>query len=173
MKKIAILLISIFLINFAYSSDLDFPKYLTSGKDTIGVIFTLKQAQQIDNDYELLDILTKMKIECDSLNKYWIQVNDEKGKLISLFKLKIQQNDSLISIKDEKIENLNQQIKSHIKNEKDMQAQLDIRSDQISNLKKDNRKLKIKSILGWTGTTTGVAAAIVVITYFGIKFGFH
>ena len=44
MKKIAILLISIFLINFAYSSDLDFPKYLTSGKDTIGVIFTLKQA---------------------------------------------------------------------------------------------------------------------------------
>lgn len=173
MKKIIILLISIFLINFAYSSDLDFPKYLTSGKDTIGVIFTVKQAQQIDNDYELLDILTKMKIECDSLSKYWIQVNDEKGKLISLFKLKIQQNDSLISIKDEKIENLNQQIKSHIKNEKDMQEQLDIRLEQISNFKKDNRKLKIKSILGWTGTTTGVAAAIAVITYFGIKFGFH
>lgn len=173
MKKIIVLLISIFLINFAYSSDSDFPKYLVSGKDTIGVIFTLKQTQQIDNDYELLDILTKMKIECDSLSKYWIQVNDENGKLISIFKLKIHQNDSLLSIKDEKIENLNEQIKSHIKKEKDMQAQLDIRLEQYNNLKKDNRKLKIKSMLGLVGTTTGVLTAITVIAYFGIKFGFR
>lgn len=173
MKKLLIILSFIFVSTVAFSAENDYPKYLVSGKDTIGVVFTLKQAQQIDNDYDLLDILTKMKFECDSLQKYWVQINDENGKLISLFKLKTSQQDSLIEVKNGKIENLNQQIKAHLKMEKDLQDQIDIKNQQVKNLTKDNRKLKIKSIFGWTGTTVGITAAIAVVTYVAIRFGFH
>lgn len=168
--------ISLIIILFSFfnlkANDNDYPKYLLNGKDTIGVIFTVKQAQQIDNDYDLLDILTKMKFECDSLQKYWIQINDENGKLISLFKLKASQQDSLLQTRDDEILNLKQQIDDHLQIEKTMDSQIQIKKQEVKNLESDNRKLKVKSIFGWTGTTVGFAGLIAVITYVGIKFGF-
>ena len=71
------------LISFlSYSQE--YPKIELNQKGEKVVVFTLSQAQKIDNDLEILNILEKSKIQCDSLNVSYIKIVDAQNHQIVL-----------------------------------------------------------------------------------------
>jgi len=165
MKKILSLLIGLF---FAFSSSAqspkpsndDFPQYYMKGKDTIGVIFTVAQAQKIDNDYELLLLLKQSKIQSDSLINAYITVIDLQGKQIAKLELKTSLLEDLNKIKDSEIENLKQQIAQYKKDKVLSDSIIVNDKELITSYKKESRKLKTQKYL-FTGL--GIAAAVVAL----------
>jgi len=146
----------------------DLPMFLTSSAgDTIGIILTVEQVQNLDHKAEIGELLEKALIECDQLDVFYIQV--------------INGLENQVVIYEEKISNLTDQETKRSAMIKKLQtglaqkeSQLDISNDQlfnneiiISNLEKDLKKQKMKTIVG--STTGGIIGAIGVAL--GIFFG--
>ena len=55
------------MISFVSTSQ-EYPKIEHNKRGEKLVVFTLEQAQKIDNDLEILSLLEKSSIQCDSLN---------------------------------------------------------------------------------------------------------
>lgn len=148
----------------------DLPMFLkTLAGDTIGVILTVEQVQNLDHKAEIGELLEKALIECDQLDAFYIQViNDLESQIV---------------IYEEKITNLTDQetkrssmIKTLQTGLAQKQSQLDISNDQlfnneeiISNLEGDLSKQKIKTIAGTvSGTVIGIIGVAVGI-FFGTR----
>jgi hypothetical protein len=78
--------------------------------DTMGIIFSLEQAQKIDNDLEMKSLLEKKGYACDSTLSKFIKLVDEKTAFISSLDLKIKSLEDLLKDKDLSIDNLNSRI---------------------------------------------------------------
>lgn len=134
MKKFLFLLI---MISFkSFSQITEFPDYYIQSGDTIGVIYSIKQAEKIYNQSVLLELYEGHKLGCDSLQKnYKIIINKYEQKqlvdadIIEKYKRNIKDKDDEIlmfeknkanyelditkcndasKLKDDKISNLNQ-----------------------------------------------------------------
>jgi hypothetical protein len=138
MKKIIITLLLSILSLVAFSQNLStysidssslIPKYLLSGKDTVGIVITMKQAQKIDIDYDLLYLYRSINTDCDSTIATLNQSIIDYRNLDSISNLRFKDYDTLINIKDQQISDLTNQI--NLKN-----SQLIIKDSIIS--EKDN-----------------------------------
>lgn len=141
---------------FAQSATLDtmnksYPQFMISNNDTF-VVFTLQQAQKIDNDYELLELLERSKTSCDSTITYYISVINEYGKTVALLETKIQSLEKINSDQKYKIGNLKQQISNYKIDLMKANQQIDLQSKIISNQEKRVKSLKLQKTLGWIGT---------------------
>ena len=83
MKKL--LIIPILLLSFLSFSQ-DYPRIELNDKGQKVVVFTLEQAQKIDNDLEIYALLKSARIQCDSLNISYVKVIDEQRNQIVLLK---------------------------------------------------------------------------------------
>ena len=83
MKKL--LIIPILLLSFLSFSQ-DYPKIELNDKGQKVVVFTLEQAQKIDNDLEVYALLKVARIQCDSLNLSYVKVIDEQRNQIVILK---------------------------------------------------------------------------------------
>lgn len=110
------------------------------------VIFTLEQAQKIDNDLEILKLLEIYKLNCDSLNLTNIALIDEqKNKIVKLERIKseldLQISDKNLQLKnsDEKVDNLDKSIITYKK-------EIENKDTEIKLLRGDIKKVRIKSL---------------------------
>ena len=116
MRKIILTFIASLLWLVAFSQDstsrdsLKFPSWFVVEGDTMGVIFSLKQAQKIDNDLEMKALLEKKGYACDSTLSKYIKLVDDKTAFISSLDLKIKSLEDLAKDKDLAIDNLNARI---------------------------------------------------------------
>jgi hypothetical protein len=116
MKKIILTFIVSLISLFAFSQDstnrdsLKFPSWFVVEGDTMGIIFSLEQAQKIDNDLEMKALLEKKGYACDSTLSKFIKLVDEKTAFISSLDLKIKSLEDLLKDKDLSIDNLNSRI---------------------------------------------------------------
>jgi hypothetical protein len=116
MKKIILTFIVSLISLFAFSQDstnrdsLKFPSWFVVEGDTMGIIFSLEQAQKIDNDLEMKSLLEKKGYACDSTLSKFIKLVDEKTAFISSLDLKIKSLEDLLKDKDLSIDNLNSRI---------------------------------------------------------------
>jgi hypothetical protein len=116
MKKIILTFIVSLISLFAFSQDstnrdsLKFPSWFVVEGDTMGIIFSLEQAQKIDNDLEMKALLEKKGYACDSTLSKFIKLVDEKTAFISSLDLKIKSLQDLLKDKDLSIDNLNSRI---------------------------------------------------------------
>jgi hypothetical protein len=116
MKKIILTFIVSLISLFAFSQDstnrdsLKFPSWFVVEGDTMGIIFSLEQAQKIDNDLEMKSLLEKKGYTCDSTLSKFIKLVDEKTAFISSLDLKIKSLEDLLKDKDLSIDNLNSRI---------------------------------------------------------------
>lgn len=151
--------IMLVLISFlSYSQE--YPKIELNQKGEKVVVFTLSQAQKIDNDLEILALLEKSKIQCDSLNLYYIKVIDSQNHNIVLFEKSVSELKSQIKDKDSQIDNLSTQIKNLEESGKICDEQKCVKDKQIDGLKEDLKKEKIKK---WLFGGAGLAVGILVI----------
>jgi peptidoglycan hydrolase CwlO-like protein len=152
-----LLLLFISLVSFSQ----EYPKIELNNKGEKVVVFTLKQAQKIDNDLEIYELLKVSRIKCDSLNLSYVKVIDEKNNQIVLLK-------SINSETDKQVVDRDKQIKLLVEQIKNLQTNIDLcdkqkvnNQEQIDGLKKDLREMKWKSIGG--GFIGGVVLTLIAV----------
>ena len=176
MKKI-LLLLSFILLSFSswsqsvykeykvvtVDTNISVPKFLVgvtteNKEDTLGVVFTIAQAQKIDNDLELLSLYNNMHNDCDSTVNFLVQVVDDYKKMNLVAQARFKGYESEIGDQKNQITNLKQQIsikegELSIKDKviSDKNSEIKIDEHQIKQLKAQKTGLMIGSITVATG----------------------
>lgn len=149
MKKILLLLSFLMSISFIFGQNKDvpeFPQYYIKNGDTLGVIISLEQAQKIDNDYDMLELLRNYKVSVDKLDSAYIFVIDNMKQQVAVLNLKITQLEGIIKIKDSQIENLKEQIDKYRRDNDLANAQLKAKDEIIDNYKKEKKSAFLKTL---------------------------
>jgi hypothetical protein len=161
MKKILLLLI-ITLIGFAGFSQtytnysiaaIDttstlIPRYLigenvnTNTKDTLGIIITIKQAQKINTDLDILYLYRGLHKECDSTVNFLVQVVDDYKKANILAEASIKACDSTLNTRNLQIENLKEQISISAARLLAKDSTISAKDDMIKLTKQESKKFK-------------------------------
>ena len=149
------------LISFlSYSQE--YPKIELNQKGEKVVVFTLSQAQKIDNDLEILSLLEKSKIQCDSLSLSYIRIVDEQNHQIVLLEKNVSELNLQVRDKDSQIDNLSTQVKNLEESNKICEEQKCIKDKQMDGLKRDLKKEKIKKwLFGGAGLAVGILAILI------------
>lgn len=158
MKKL--LIIPILLLSFLSFSQ-DYPRIELTDKGQKVVVFTLEQAQKIDNDLEVYALLKVSRIQCDSLNLSYVKVIDEQRNQIVILKSINDQDVKKLSDKDKQIKNLTDQNANLETNAKLCDVQKENNQKEIDGLKKDINKTKWKSL--GSGFLVGIVATLVTV----------
>ena len=155
------LLIVFMLLLSSLSFSQEYPKIELNEKGEKVVVFTLEQAQNIDNDLEIYALLKVARVKCDSLNISYVKVINEQNNQIVLLKNINKENEKQIIDKDKQINLLVEQSKNLQKNIDLCDKQKVNNQEQIDGLKKDLRKMKWKGLAG--GFIGGVVATLILV----------
>lgn len=146
MKKTLLLLLSFLICSLlSFSQSTDFPQYYIKNGDTLGIIISLEQAQKIDNDYDMLDLLKNYKVAVDKLDSAYIFVIDNMKQQVAVLNLKISQLEGIIKLKDSQIDNLKDQIDKYRRDNDLANAQLKAKDEIIDNYKKEKKSAFLKT----------------------------
>jgi hypothetical protein len=123
------------------------PRYLlvdmpNNTKDTVGVIVTIKQAQKINTDLEILRLYRGLHTDCDSTVNYLVQTVEDYKIANTVAENALKASDSVLKDRSLEIENLKQQLV--ISNER-LAAKDSIivaKDDMITLVKKESKKFK-------------------------------
>jgi predicted RNase H-like nuclease (RuvC/YqgF family) len=141
----------------------EYPKIELNKRGEKLVVFTLEQAQKIDNDLEILSLLEKSSIQCDSLNLSNARTIEAQARQIEFLDKGIMSLEEQVKDKDLQIENISTRFKNLEKNNKICDEQKTIKERQISKLKLDLKKEKAKSwLLGGSGIAIGILAILII-----------
>lgn len=145
MKNTLIFLLTLLSLTTLSQDTTSFPQFYIENEDTLGIILSIEQAQQIDNDAELLELLQQKGINCDSTIKAYIKVVNEYDNQIAILELKIKSQQVIIEQKDEQIKNLNSRLENCETDVLAANRQIEILQETIKNLEKRMTLAKIKS----------------------------
>ena len=152
------MLVIIYFLSYSH----EYPKIELNQKGEKVVIFTLSQAQKIDNDLEILNLLEKSKIQCDSLNVSYIKIVDAQNHQIVLLEKNVSELNLQVNDKDSQINNLSTQVKNLEESNKICDEQKCIKDKQMDGLKDDLKKEKIKKwLFGGVGLAVGILAILI------------
>ena len=160
MKKF-ILIVAMSFLSFIAKAQDTYPHFLVeNGKQT--VVFTLEQAQKIDNDQQLLAQFRQLGADMNSVDSACVKVVDAQGKEITGLKTEIAGLKSLGATKDKDIVNLKVQIaecdKKEVLTKKESDAKDLIIVEKNYQIKKQ-RNQKIAAFIG-----AGAAAIALVLS---------
>ncbi len=135
----------------------DYPKIETDSMGIKVVIMTIEQAQKIDNNLDVLTLLEKAGVQCDSLNKAYLKVIDNLGKQVSILELDVKKLKDQIKDKDLQISNLQDRLNNESISNGLCEEQKNKKDEEIKLLKKEVRKQKRQKVVGFI--VGGLAAA--------------
>ena len=170
MKKIIFtILISLLYLNcFSQYKGLELPTYYIESGDTIGILISVEQLQNIDNKLELLNMLEKLGVKCDSLEKFYIKVVDDQKDVIN------DQKNIILNL-TESNENLERQLKHLKEKNSNLEEKIEI-SESILKLEqekvinwKDKSKSNSKKKWSLLGTTILFSITTVLLSISAIK----
>ena len=170
MKRLIFLILTIFLVNNTKAQRLSeeavFPQFYIQNGDTMGITFSIKQAQKIDNDYDLLYLLKQAKFNYEKLDSASIVVINGLGQQVAELKIKVNKLEDINRQSDLQIANLKEQILKYERDSFFSAMQLAKKDTIINNYKKENRKLKTQRFLGFTiGGGSFLAVIILILTH--------
>lgn len=145
----------------AYSyAQIRYPKFATDSLGQKIVLLTIKQAQALDNQTDLLVLFKKMNQQIGSYDSTCIQVVNEKDVVIAKQTLQINTlNESLLvktkqyTLQQKSISNLQEQIKSYKKESENDKISIDL---YIKEIKKSKWKY------GAGGGAVGIAVGLII-----------
>lgn len=167
MKVLLTFLILLFS-NFSFGIGNDYPIYkYDSTSHVMTVVFTIEQAQKIDNDYDYYEFLNSFKV--DSLvNSYQIVITD-MNNIIAKQNITINDLNELNNKNDLLINNLKSQIVKYIEDGVKCNLLVSNKDEQISSYKKENLKLRVKSTVGFIGLGVFGGVSLGISTYLILK----
>lgn len=164
MRKILITMMLVLSSVLAFSQD--YPRIETDSSGQKVVVMTIEQVQKIDNNLEILQLMEKAQLECDSLNLSYIKVIDNQNKQISLLEIDIKHLKDQLTSKDEQINNLQIRLSNSETNNKlceeqklNYEKQVDILTDEV---RKQKTHKVIGFIVGGAGTLGGILLSILL-----------
>lgn len=161
MKRILII-IAVMLVSFVCSAQEKKPYYLVVEKDTVGVVFTVADAQKLDNDGDILKLYERLVASYDKSGIQYIKIVDKMDKEIGVLNLKIDEYKKAIADKDVVIADLKQIIHNKALSDAAYEQQLANDKVIIQNLNKQvNRSFWQK--------VGGGAIALIVIGFLVVK----
>lgn len=145
-----------------------YPQPLVVDGKVIGVLFTVEQAQKIDNDYELFSLMDSIITQYGVNDSITVGVINAQGKKIASLELQVENYKKMLDDKENMLTNRDLVIKE-LKQKVDMQeAQIKLYQEkevsfenEISDLKKEVRRQKRQKIIGFV--TTGLGATGIII----------
>jgi len=137
------------------------PQYLIRGTDTVGVILSIKQAQALDNNSDLVNLFKKLRIDCDNLNDHYIQVINGINDEIALLKVSSRDLIGQGLVKNSLIQKLKQQLANSEKNNELCEEELSNKNTEIKILQKEIKGQKFKKFISIVGNA--VLGAIIVV----------
>lgn len=147
-------------------SQIDYPRIETDSLGQKVVVMTIEQVQKIDNNLEILQLMERAQLECDSLNLSYIRVIDNQNRQISLLELDIKHLKEQINSKDEQITNLQTRLSNSETANKLCEEQKLNYEKQVDILKDEVRKQKSYKIIGFivggAGTLGGILLSILL-----------
>ena len=123
------------------------PRYLlmdmpNNTKDTVGIVITIKQAQKINTDLEILRLYRGLHKDCDSTVNYLVQTVDDYKLANVAAKNALVASDSVIKDRNLEIENLKQQLVISNKRLIVKDSIISAKDDMITLVKKESKKFK-------------------------------
>lgn len=163
MKKIIMFLLLLIptLMMGQFTEAPKYPKYEVDSTGQKVVVFTVRQAMDINNRLELLEMYQNMASEYNNYESICIKVVSEKDEVIAKQTITIQKLDGQLKIKDDKIALLQGEIMAWIERNRILEEQLKNKDDVVKVQAKQIRKLKTKIIV--TGTLGGAALVATVL----------
>lgn len=163
MKKIIMFLLLLVptLMMAQFTEAPKYPKYEVDSTGQKVVVFTVRQAMDINNRLELLEMYQNIATEYNNYESICIKVVSEKDEVIAKQTITIQKLDGQLKIKDDKIVILQSEIMAWIERNRILEEQLKNREDVVKVQAKQIRKLKTKMIV--TGTLGGAALVTAVL----------
>ena len=155
------LLLVFMLLLTLLSFSQEYPKMELNDRGEKVVVFTLEQAQCIDNDLEVYALLKVARIKFDSLSLSYVKVINEQNNQIVILKSINKETEKQIYDKDKQINFLIDQNKNLEKNIDLCDKQKSNDNTEIDALKKDIKRMKWKGLAG--GFIGGVIATLVLV----------
>lgn len=142
----------------------DYPRMVVDTPNgTRCVIFTLEQAQKIDNDEDLLNVYKELHKGSDSVIDallFKVKVSDT---IITVLNLKAAELEKINSSQKTLVTELKGIIEVYKQNVALANQQLGLKDDQIKNLEGEVRKQKAWKIAGFSVGVIGVVLAVIAI----------
>lgn len=146
MKRMILLLTM--LLTFSAFSQIEYP---IIEKDSLGnavVVFSIEQAQDIDNKLELLELLEKMDGQILDYDSLCIKVINEKDEVIAKQDIQIKKMTKLLDNKDDQVLNLKSQIIDYQVKEETYKRQLENKDREIELHEEKIKDQRNRMILG-------------------------
>lgn len=164
MKKLLSVLILMLSSIFAFSQ-IEYPRIETDSLGNKVIIMTIAQAQKIDNNMEILKLLTLQSSQCDSLSTAYLKVIDNLGKQVALLELDVNTLKSQIMDKDAQISNLQQQLSNSETINNLCEVQKNKQDQEIALLKKEVRKQKLQKVVGFAIGGVAIISSVLFATH--------
>lgn len=162
MKKLLLILFTVLTLStFSQNDTITYPHFsVENGIPT--VVFTIEQAQKIDNDEQLLKLFQQQAIDLANYDESCIKVVDAQGKEIAGLKLEITALKNLGNTKDAEITNLKEQIKKLEDKDKLSKEELEKKDGIIKSQKDQIRKQKFQKVIGFIGGGAAVIGLVIL-----------
>lgn len=152
MKKYILIPMLLLFTTFVYSQE--YPKIQTDSTGSY-VIFTLEQAQAIDNKLELLNLLQESNLNINQLDSICVRTINDKDEIINSQTIHIEKLNESIQKRDDIIVNRDKAINDY-QLKYDLLKQTSDNKDEMLKLKDQQiKKMKTRNII--IGTVGGVA----------------
>lgn len=135
------------------------PYFLIQNNDTIGVVLSLDQAQKIDSNLEMLNLLEELQIDCENLDNSYVKVINALGEKVTTLEFKANDLTSQVGKKDDEIRNLKLSNLSLDSACTTCEELVSVKDSEITELKKEVRRQKFKKLIS-VGSNVGLVVTI-------------
>lgn len=144
-------------ISNTMTSQIQYPRFATDSLGQKIIEMTIEQAQKLDNNSEMLELVKKLNSQMVESDSICLKVVSENEKVIALQKIQVSKLQESLSTKDDIIKTLQKEIKEHEMKEGVLEKQVDNRQEVIKEkdkqIKSMKRKLLFSRIAGGVITT--------------------
>jgi uncharacterized protein (DUF3084 family) len=153
--KAYLITIILFIISFSLSAQIEYPRIEIDSLGKEVVVMTIEQAQQLDNNSELLSLFEGLNSQMLNYDSICVKVINDKDYIISIQKLEISKLKESLDNKDDKIKTLQSEIDRHNQKILLLESQLLNRNELIEVKDQKIKDLKVKMYVG--GGMSGLA----------------
>jgi len=161
MKNLLLVLLTFFAIST--SAQIQYPRMEVDSLGQAIVIMTIEQAQELDNNTDLLNLFEKLDGELGKYDEVCLRVIGQKDAVIAIQDIEIKKLKESLVNKDEQITKLQREIILNEEKSASYQRELTKKDEEIELHKKEITRVKRNTILGGSISSVGVIGLIIAL----------
>jgi len=152
-------------LSCAISAQIEYPRLEVDSLGQAIVIMTVEQAQELDNNTDLLLLFEKLDGELGKYDEVCLRVIGQKDAGIAVQDLEIKKLRESLNNKDEQIVKLQREITLKEEKGESFERELKKKDEEIRLHKDEIKRVKLNSILGGSISSVGVIGLIIALIF--------